>query len=90
MGSSRLPSPLVLFGLACAPACAAKRPFVPESLATSRGVTDLSLPPDAHAPVAPNTLRELSDVARRYGATAGCPTAEAGTEAAGGRAPSKE
>src|SRR5262249_45322760 len=64
--------PLVLIvGLAGAiPACAPRRHCVPESLATSRDLIDLSLPPDAHAPVSPSLLREVAEEFHRRAAAA--------------------
>lgn len=52
-------------GLVAFPACSPRRACVPDELAASRNLVDLSLPPDAHAPVPPGALREVADEFRR-------------------------
>src|SRR5687767_9278153 len=65
MRSVRLLPVLLAAGLAALPACSSRRACVPDELAASRNLIDLSLPPDAHAPVPPGALREVSDEFRR-------------------------
>src|SRR5262245_39036533 len=62
---------LIVVLLAFLAACAPRRACVPGDVATSRDLVDLSLPPDAHAPVGPGPLRDVADEFRRRGAAAG-------------------
>ncbi|MBY0513514.1 MAG: patatin-like phospholipase family protein, partial [Gemmataceae bacterium] len=64
-----LPLLLVLVLVAAVPACSgSRRNCVPDHLASSRDLIDLSLPPDAHAPVSPSLIREVGTEFRRRGA----------------------
>jgi hypothetical protein len=50
--------------------CAPRRACVPEQIALSRDLVDLNLPADAHAPVGPGMIREVTAEFRRRGAAA--------------------
>jgi hypothetical protein len=62
-----LPLALILGLLAAVPACAPRRNCVPAEV-KSRDLIDLSLPPDAHAPVSPSLIREVAEEFHRCGA----------------------
>lgn len=53
--------------------CGPRRTCVPTELAASRDLVDLSLPPDAHAPVGPGRVREVAEEFRRRGEAASAP-----------------
>ncbi len=61
---------LMLVLMVSVPACSSnsRRPCVPDHLSAPRNLADLSLPPNAHAPVPPGLFREVSTVARQHGA----------------------
>src|SRR5438552_580336 len=63
----------VLALLAGVPACT--RHCVPQSLSRSRDLTDLSLPPGAHAPVGTSALREVEEDFKQRAAAATPPGA---------------
>jgi hypothetical protein len=66
---TRLVRLLAVLALAAGPGCG--RNCVPEPLAASaRNWVDLTLPPDAHAPVSPGITREVAAEFRRRGAAA--------------------